>query len=263
MSTGRRAVTAAALAMGLGGCGGAAMPGPAAGSAATGQDRLSGEVTVLAAASLTASFTALGRRFEVAHPATKVTFNFGPSSGLAAQITAGAPADVFASASQTTMDSVVKAGAATNPAVFAKNSMEIAVPPANPAKVDDLSDLAAPGVKVALCQAQVPCGATAAKVFANAGLAVTPVTEEVDVKAVLTKVRLGEVDAGVVYRTDVLAAGDKVTGVPIEAAVNAATTYPIATLAAAPNPAAARAFTELVLSAAGVAELTRAGFGRP
>lgn len=224
---------------------------------------LSGTVNVFAAASLKESFTKLGAQFEAAHPGTKVVFNFGPSSGLATQITQGAPADVFASASAKNMGQVVTAGEAASPTDFASNEMEIAVPVKNPAGISALSDLAKPGVKVALCQAAVPCGATAAKVFTNAKLTVTPVTQEVDVKAVLTKVTLGEVDAGVVYVTDVRAAGDKVTGIEIPANFNASTTYPIATLTKAPNNAAARSFTDYVLSADGRGVLTTAGFAKP
>ncbi|GAA1246117.1 molybdate ABC transporter substrate-binding protein [Oryzihumus leptocrescens] len=222
-----------------------------------------GTVTVFAAASLKEAFTNLGTRFEEQHPGTHVVFSFGPSSGLAQQVTQGAPADVFASASTKNMDQVVQAGAATTPTPFASNQMEIAVPPDNPAHVAGVKDLARSGVKVALCQAQVPCGATAAKVFDNAGVTVTPVTEEVDVKSVLAKVSLGEVDAGVVYVTDVRAAGSKVKGILIPAAVNASTSYPIATLVKAPNPAGAKAFTDLVLSAAGQQVLAADGFAKP
>ena len=118
-------------------------------------------------------------------------------------------------------------------------------------------------MKVALCQPVVPCGTTAAKVLSNARLTVTPVTQEVDVKAVLTKVTLGEVDAGIVYVTDVQAAGAKVKGIEIPTQVNASTTYPIATLTSAPNKATAKAFTEYVLSTDGAAVLTAAGFVRP
>jgi molybdate transport system substrate-binding protein len=224
---------------------------------------VSGTVNVFAAASLREAFTALGRQFEAAHPGTKVVFNFGPSSGLATQITAGAPADVFASASAKNMDQVVKTGDAASPTAFASNVMEVVVPPENPAAITALSDLARPGVKVALCQPAVPCGVTAAKVFTNARLTVTPVTEEVDVKAVLTKVSLGEVDAGVVYVTDVLAAGDGVKGVEIPADVNAATSYPIATLTKSANAATAVAFVDYVLSPAGGSVLTAAGFQQP
>ena len=169
---------------------------------------------------------------------------------------------MFASASTKNMGQVVTAGKAVSPKKFASNVMEIAVPPKNPANIQ-LSDLAKPGVKVALCQAAVPCGATAAKVFSQRQAHVTPVTQEVDVKAVLTKVTLGEVDAGVVYVTDVRAAGEKVKGIQIPTDVNASTKYPIATLTKAPNKAGAQAFTDYVLSADGAAVLTAAGFAKP
>ncbi|MGV8979531.1 MAG: molybdate ABC transporter substrate-binding protein [Cellulomonas sp.] len=222
-----------------------------------------GAITVFAAASLTGSFTTLGKQFEAANPGTTVTFSFGGSSSLATQITEGAPADVFASASVKNMDAVVAAAAAGAPATFAKNAMEIAVPPSNPAHIAGLSDLAKAGVKVALCQPEVPCGAVAAKVLTAAGVTLTPVTLEADVKATLTKVQLGEVDAGIVYVTDVLAAGDKVTGVKIPADVNASTSYPIATLTASKNPALAKAFADYVLSADGASVLTATGFQKP
>lgn len=252
--------------LGLAGCGsdgagsGASTSPPASSSASS---DVTGEITVLAAASLTESFTTLGKQFEAAHPGVTVTLSFGASSALATQVTSGAPADVFASASTKTMDTVVEAKAATDPKTFAQNVMQIAVPPSNPGRVTGVDDLARPGVKTALCQAQVPCGSTAAKVFANAGLAVTPVTLEPDVKSVLSKVTLGEVDAGVVYVTDVKASGDKVKGVEIPDDVNASTTYPIATLTKAANPDAAKAFMDYVLSPAGSSVLTAAGFAAP
>jgi molybdate transport system substrate-binding protein len=236
------------------------------GLAACGTDgSSSGEVTlrVFAAASLTGSFTTLGRRFEKEHPGVTVELNFGPSSGLAEQIRSGAPADVFASASPTTMDTVVQGGDAEAPRDFATNRMEIAVPSDNPAKVAGLADLARPSVKVALCQAQVPCGTAAAEVFAKSGLSVRPVSEEVDVKSVLTKVALGEVDAGMVYVTDVLAAGRQVDGVPLPAAQNATTEYPVATLTGSRHRREAGEFVDLVLSDEGARVLRRAGFGRP
>ena len=192
---------------------------------------------MFAAASLTGSFTTLGQQFEAAHPGTKVTFSFGPSSGLATQITNGAPADVFASASPKNMGQVITAKAASTSTNFAKNQMEIAVPPANPAKITQLSDLAKPKVKVVLCAAAVPCGATARAVFTNAKITVKPVSNEVDVKSTLAKVQLGEADAGVVYVTDVLAAGPKVKGIEVPADVNASTEYPIAALTASKNAA--------------------------
>ena len=220
-------------------------------------------IRVYAAASLTDSFRSLGKEFEAQHPGVKVQFNFGPSSGLAQQIGSGAPADVFASASPANMDTVVQGKDARDPVDFASNSLEVAVPADNPAGVTALADLAKPSVKVALCQAQVPCGKVAAEVFAKANLEVRPVTEEVDVKSVLTKVTLGEVDAGVVYVSDVLAAGAKVKGVEIPTAQNASTEYPIAPLAASEHPAIARQFVDLVLSGTGSAILRDAGFQRP
>jgi len=231
--------------------------------AGSGSSALSGTVNVFAAASLRESFTTLGDQFEGAHPGTRIVFNFGPSSGLATQIGQGAPADVFASASTKNMDQVVSAGEASSPMDFAANVMEIVVPTKNRAGITQLSDLAKSEVLVALCQIAVPCGVTAAKVLANAHLTVTPVTQEVDVKSVLTKVTLGEVDAGIVYVTDVLAAGDKVKGIEIPTGVNASTSYPIATLTNAPNKATAQAFTDYVLSAGGASVLTAAGFAKP
>jgi molybdate transport system substrate-binding protein len=250
----------------LAGCDSSSTTGasPATPSApASSSPTLSGTVNVFAAASLKEAFTQLGQQFEAAHPGTKVVFNFGPSSALATQINQGAPADVFASASTKNMDQVVTTGAAASPTNFAGNIMEIAVPPDNPANVTRLSDLARSTVKVALCQKDVPCGVTAAKVFTNAKLTVTPVTQEVDVKAVLTKVTLGEVDAGVVYVTDVRAAGANVKGIEIPADVNASTKYPIATVTKAPNKTTAQAFTDYVLSADGAGVLTADGFAKP
>ena len=218
---------------------------------------------VFAAASLTGSFTTLGSTFEKEHPGTTVQLNFGPSSGLAQQVTSGAPADVFASASPTNMDAVVADGDAKGPRDFATNSMEIAVPPDNPAHISGLAGLARRSVKVALCQPQVPCGAVAATVFADAGVTVQPATEEVDVKSVLTKVTLGEVDAGMVYVTDVRAAGAKVAGVEIPESQNSSTAYPIATLSDSAHRDLAGQFVDLVLSDEGARVLRAAGFGRP
>ena len=222
-----------------------------------------GSITVFAAASLMGTFTQLGKQFDTAHPGDTVKFSFGPSSGLATQITSGAPADVFASASPTNMDAVVKAGDAASPQDFAKNTMEVAVPPDNPGKVTSVNDLAKSSVKVALCQPQVPCGVVAAKVFKNAGLTVKPVTLQPDVKSVLTQVETGNVDAGMVYVTDVMAAGAKVKGVTIPASDNASTLYPIATISSSKHKSEAQAFVAYVLSPAGQQVLTAAGFQKP
>jgi molybdate transport system substrate-binding protein len=223
----------------------------------------SGTITVFAASSLTEAFTALGRAFEAAHPGTHVAFDFGASSALALQIDQGAPADVFASAAPKNMQQVVSAGGAKTPVNFVKNVMAVAVPPANPARIAGVADLARRGVKVALCEPQVPCGATAQQVFAKANLSVRPSTLEPDVKSTLAKVELGEVDAGVVYVTDVRAAGSKVTGIVIPPNYNASTEYPIATLTESKNGATAAAFVAFVRSAQGQALLLAAGFEAP
>jgi molybdate transport system substrate-binding protein len=222
-----------------------------------------GSITVFAAASLLGSFTQLGKQFEAAHPGDTVKFSFGPSSGLADQITSGAPADVFASAASANMQQVVSAGDASSPQNFATNSLEIAVPPDNPGNVKSVTDLARKSVKVALCQPQVPCGVVAAEVFKNAGIKVKPVTLQPDVKSVLTQVETGNVDAGAVYVTDVMAAGSKVKGVTIPASENASTLYPIATISNSKQKSIAQAFVAYILSPAGQQVLTAAGFQKP
>ena len=222
-----------------------------------------GTITVFAASSLKETFTTLGKQFEAAHPGDTVKFSFGASSTLATQITDGAPADVFASAAPKNMETVVSAGDASNPQDFAKNTAEIAVPPSNPANVTSVNDLAKSSVKVALCEPQVPCGVVAAGVFKNAGITVKPVTLQPDVKSVLTQVELGNVDAGVVYVTDVKAAGSKVKGVTIPAGQNASTLYPIATISSSKEMSIAQAFVAYVLSPAGQQVLAAAGFEKP
>ena len=224
---------------------------------------VSGTITVFAAASLQGAFTTIGKQFEAAHPGTTVKFNFGASSSLATEITSGSPADVFASAAPQNMDTVVKAGDASSPVTFAKNVMEVAVPPSNPAHVTSVSDLSKSSVKTALCQPQVPCGFTAAKVFSNAKISVKPVTLQPDVKSVLTQVELDNVDAGMVYVTDVKAAGTKVKGIKIPASENATTDYPIATITSSKNKDTAQAFASYVASPAGEKVLAADGFEKP
>ncbi|WP_285706399.1 molybdate ABC transporter substrate-binding protein [Microtetraspora sp. NBRC 16547] len=250
---------ALALAAGLTGCGSST---PAT-SASTSSGGTAKTVTVFAAASLTGTFTELGKAFEAAHPGTTVRFNFGSSATLAQQITQAAPADVFAAASPATMKTVTDASLAGAPTTFVRNKLEIAVPADNAAKVDELKDLTDPKIKVALCAEQVPCGAAAVKALDAAGLKVTPVTLEQDVKATLTKVELGEVDAALVYKTDVIAAGDKVQGIPFPEADKAINDYPIAVLSNAPAGDLAKQFVDLVLSPQGKDVLTKAGFEAP
>ena len=224
---------------------------------------LSGTITVDAASSLTGAFTTLATQFEAAHPGTKIVFNFGASSTLATQITQGQPADVFASASTKNMATVVSANAASNPVTFVRNTGEIATAPNNPLAISGPADLAKPGVKVALCEPAVPCGVVATSVFAKAKVTVRPTALEPDVKSTLAAVEGGEVDAGIVYVTDVKAAGTKVTGIAIPAADNATTAYPIAALTASKDAALARAFVAYVTSSDGLQVLTAAGFLTP
>ncbi|TWX37413.1 molybdate ABC transporter substrate-binding protein [Frigoribacterium sp. ACAM 257] len=220
-----------------------------------------GDITVLAAASLTETFDALAADFEAANPGTIVTVSYGGSSALAQQIVAGSPVDDFFSASAATMQTVTDAGLAEGePATFARNALEIAVPAGNPGGVTSLADLASPDVKVALCAAEVPCGALATTVLEAEGVAVTPATLEPDVKSALTKVELGEVDAALVYETDVAAAGDSVEGIEVGDASTPTTSYLAARLVDAPNPDLAEAFLTFVLSSTGQDALADAGF---
>jgi len=252
----RAALVAATLA--LAGCT-ATAPEPTPTAAGT----LTGTVTVFAAASLTDSFAAIADAFTAEHPNVEVTVNFGGSSGLATQIVEGAPADVFAAASLATMTTVTDAGLAPDTHDFATNTLEIAVPTDNPGGVTGLADFAKPDLAIALCAVEVPCGAAAAKALDAAGIVASVDTYEQDVKAVLTKIEVGEVDAGLVYRTDVLAAGTKVKGIEFPEASGAVARYPIAALTGSVNPDAAAAFVAFVLSDAGQTILREAGFGAP
>jgi len=255
------AALATVAALTMAGCGDdspAASSAPSSSSSTT--PTVSGTITVFAAASLTGTFTQLGKDFEAAHPGTKVNFNFAGSSALAKQINDGAPADVFASAAPKNMGDVKDKGTPTN---FVSNTLEIAVPKGNPGKVTGLKDFADKNKKIALCAVQVPCGAASDKVFKATGITAQPDSLEQDVKAALTKVGLGEVDAALVYKTDVLSAKDKVEGIEFPESAKAVNEYPIATLSEAPNPDGAKAFVEYVLSDKGKAVLTAAGFDAP
>lgn len=224
-------------------------------------DALSGTITVFAAASLTESFQEIADQFEAAHPGVTVTLNFGGSSGLAAQIVEAAPADVFAAASPATMKTVTDAGLTDGePVDFATNLLEIAVASGNPGQITGLDDFANAGKTIALCAVEVPCGAASAKLFEAAGITPSVDTYEQDVKAVLTKVELGEVDAGLVYVTDVHAAGDAVEGIQVD---TAPVSYPIAALKTSANTGAAAEFIAFVLSHTGQGILGAAGFGAP
>jgi molybdate transport system substrate-binding protein len=254
------AALAALTALSLAGCGSDAGGTSPASDAKSG---VSGDITVFAAASLTEAFTEIGKQFEGENPGAKVTFNFAGSSALSKQINDGAPADVFASAAPKNMDEVVDAGNAADPKTFVSNTLMIAVPAGDPGGIKGLADFADAGKKIALCAPEVPCGAAADKVFKAADVTPRPDTLEQDVKAVLTKVSLGEVDAALVYKTDVRSAGDKVEGIEFPEAADAVNAYPIAVLKNAPNADGAKAFMDYVLSGKGEAVLTKAGFDKP
>jgi molybdate transport system substrate-binding protein len=254
----------------LTGCGGSSDAGGSTSSSieAASDGELSGTLTVFAAASLTDVFTELGDQLMADNPDLTVTFNFAGSSALATQITQGAPADVFASADETQMAKVEDAKLSVDAEVFAQNHLMIAVPPDNPAGIvppegagiPSLADLVPDDLTLAVCAPEVPCGAAAAKVLDAAGLGGAPDTFEDDVRGVLTKVELGEVDAGLVYITDVRAAGDKVLAYAFRESDVAISRYPVTVLTDAPNPAAAQAFVDLVRSDAGQQVLGNASF---
>ncbi|MFF1827970.1 molybdate ABC transporter substrate-binding protein [Paenarthrobacter sp. NPDC058040] len=256
-------LAAGVLAASLAGCSGSSAT-PAPSSTATESAKLSGTVTVFAAASLKSTFTKIASDFEAANPGTKVALNFAGSSDLVTQITQGAPADVFASADTKNMTKLSDAklidGTTSN---FATNVLEIAVPPSNPANITGFSDLAKSGVKVVVCAPQVPCGSATETIEKATGTTLTPVSEESSVTDVLGKVTSQEADAGLVYVTDVKTAGDKVRGIPFTESDKAVNTYPIATVGASKNKDLAKAFIAAVTSAEGKKVLTDAGFGTP
>jgi molybdate transport system substrate-binding protein len=247
----------------LAGCSSSSSSTPASGSTAA-SAKLSGKVVVFAATSLTDAFDKIGAQFEKANPGVTVTFNYNGSSSLATSITQGAPADVFASASPTNMKTVTDAGDATGtPQTFTSNTGEIMVESGDPLHIKSVKDLANPKVKVVVCAPEVPCGALAEDIFKNAGVTVKPVSEETNVGGVVTKVTLGEADAGVVYVTDVKANETKATGVPIPASQNDVTEYPIVEVKGAPNATAAKAFISYVLGPNGQQVLASFGFLPP
>ena len=238
---------------------------PAAGtSSASAAAKPSGTLVVFAATSLTEAFNKIGAQFEKAYPGVTVKFNYNGSSSLATSINQGAPADVFASAAPANMKTVTDAGNASGtPQDFATNTGEIMVEKGNPKNIKSVSDLANSAIKVVVCAPQIPCGAVATEIFKNAGVTVKPVSEEQNVGGVVTKVTLGEADAGIVYVTDVKANESKATGVAIPADQNATTEYPIAELKDAPNPTAAAAFISYVLGTNGQQVLASFGFMPP
>lgn len=236
------------------GCGGSADGDGDGGGGAT-------TLTVFAAASLQGAFEELAEQFEAEHDGVEVQLSFAGSSDLVAQIQQGAPADVFASADTANMDKLVADGLVAEPQDFASNTLDIAVPPGNPAGIATLTDLAEPGLNLVLCAPEVPCGAASVTVEEAAGLDLEPVSEEQSVTDVLNKVSAGEADAGLVYVTDVAAAGDDVEGIEFPEASSAVNTYPIA--AVDDEDELASEFVDLVLGDEGRAVLAGFGFAAP
>jgi molybdate transport system substrate-binding protein len=277
MSARWRAVAAvSACVLGLAACTGAS------GDAPVGEDEVltdpaggpgpTGTLTVFAAASLTDVFTDLAERLEEDNPSLDVQISFAGSSALAGQLEQGAPADVFASADEAQMTRLEDDGQVDDADVFARNPLMLAVPVDNPqgivlpeggAGIPSLTELITADMTVASCAPEVPCGAAATEVLDAAGLSDAPDTYEDDVRAVLTKVQLGEVDAGLVYVSDVHSAGDSILAYAFSESSRAINSYPLGVLADAPNPGAARAFVDLVLSDVGQRVLADAGFLRP
>lgn len=248
-------VGAAVMALALSGC------GTGGGGGASGENTT---LTVYAAASLTESFEDLAAQFEGDHPGVDVQLNFGGSSTLVTQLQDGAPADVFASADQANMDKAVDADLIDgSPSIFAGNTLTVAVPSGNPAGVTSFEDLAGDDVDVVVCETRVPCGTATQKIEDLTGVTLDPVSEESSVTDVMGKVTSGQADAGVVYRTDVKAAGDSVEEVEIDRADQVVNEYPIATVKSARNADLAREFIELVEGPDGQARLAEEGFRSP
>jgi len=229
------------------------------------QGEVRGTITVSAAASLRDAFTEIGKAFRAQHPSVKVRFNFGSSGTLVAQIASGAPVDVAAFADRATMDRLVSSGlVGSAPAVFARNSMMIAVKKGNPLKVSAVADLRRVGV-VAMCVVSASCGSYAKTVLGRAGVSIpeSSITRGTDVRAVVTQVSSGDAQAGLVYVTDVRASASSVTGVPIPGSANVTASYPIAVVKGSKNASTAAAFVAFVNTARARAILATWGFVTP
>ena len=253
----RFALAAVGLSLLLAACGGSTSPVFAV---APPLPKLSGSVTVFAAASLTEAFTDDKNHLAAANPGLTITYSFAGSQQLVAQIQSGAPADVVATADQPNMQKLVAANLVEPPRDFARNLLEIVVAPGNPKGVNGLSDLARSDLKVVLEDPSVPAGKYGRQALDKQGLKVNPVSLELDVKSELHKVEAGEADAGIVYVTDVKSAGGKATGVAIPADQNVVATYPVAVVKATANHGLAQAFVDQLISGTGQDALKSRGF---
>lgn len=223
-----------------------------------------GKLTVFAAASLKGTFTEISEQFKTDNPGVSVEFNFAGSSDLVTQLTQGAPADVFASADTKNMDKAAAAGLLSGtPVNFASNTLTIAVAPGNPKQIKSFADLTKADTAVVVCAPQVPCGSAAQKVEGATGVKLTPVSEESSVTDVLNKITTGQADAGLVYVTDAISAGAKVTAVPFPESSGAVNIYPIAALKQSANAELAKKFVDFVTGEAGQKVLSAAGFAKP
>jgi molybdate transport system substrate-binding protein len=219
-------------------------------------------ITVLAASSLTGTFTELGKEFEKEHSGVTMRFAFDSSATLAQQATGGAPADVLATADPTTMDSAKSAQAGT-PKTFATNRLVLVTPADDPGQVTAFSDLDKSSVQWVTCVPTAPCGIVADALLRADHISGKPVSQEVDVKSVLAKVTEGEADAGLVYTTDAQAAGNQVRALPIPGSGQQVTSYPIVVLKQSDHADLAREFVDLVTGPKGRQVLDQAGFGKP
>jgi molybdate transport system substrate-binding protein len=247
----------------ISGCGSSEQP--AASSPAPSTSAVAGgHIIVFAAASLKKTFTDIGEQFKTENPGASVEFSFAGSSDLVTQLTQGAQADVFASADTKNMDKAAQGGLLSgDPVNFASNTLTIAVAPGNPKKIASFKDLTQQGLNVVVCAPQVPCGSATQKVEQATGVTLNPVSEESSVSDVLGKVTTGQADAGIVYVTDAIGAGDKVAAVAFPEAAGAVNTYPMAVLKGSKNQELARKFVDLVTGESGQKVLNAAGFAKP
>ncbi|ANH38491.1 Molybdate-binding periplasmic protein precursor [Nocardioides dokdonensis FR1436] len=246
----------------LAACSSSSDPAGGAGEPSSSGTSGSESLTVLAAASLTETFTELAAQFEAEHPGVEVTLAFDSSATLAQQALEGAPADVLATADTRTMESAAAALAGA-PELFATNTLVLVVPAGNPAGIEGLDDLSAEGVDYVACVETAPCGAVWAALAEQAGVETDAASLEVDVKAVLARVVADEADAGLVYATDAVAAGDAVETITVPGAEQQPTSYPLSILQQTQQPDLAQDFVDLVLGEVGSRVLADAGFGAP